>query len=57
MTFAWYGHLRYSKLQDGQVMPLWKVILLSWGIAFFEYLFMVPANRWGDGTFGGCGVV
>jgi uncharacterized protein (DUF486 family) len=48
MTFAWYGHLRYAKLKDGVFLPLWKVILLSWGIAFFEYIFMVPANRWGN---------
>lgn len=41
MTFAWYGHLKY------QGVALWKVILISWGIAFFEYCFMVPANRFG----------
>jgi uncharacterized protein len=41
MTFAWYNHLRY------QQMPLWKAILISWGIAFFEYCLMVPANRHG----------
>lgn len=41
MTFAWYGHLKYKEL------PLWLVILASWGIAFFEYCLMVPANRWG----------
>ncbi len=41
MTFAWYYHLK----QDG--WPLWKAILISWGIAFFEYCLMVPANRWG----------
>lgn len=41
MTIAWYGHLRH------QQMPLWKAILFSWGIAFFEYCLMVPANRWG----------
>ncbi|MCX7626256.1 MAG: DMT family protein [Candidatus Sumerlaeaceae bacterium] len=41
MTFAWYGHLRFREL------PLWQVILVSWGIAFIEYLFMVPANRLG----------
>jgi hypothetical protein len=41
MTFAWYGHLK----KDG--MPLWKAILISWGIAFFEYCLMVPANRMG----------
>ncbi|MGB9691803.1 MAG: DMT family protein [Candidatus Sumerlaeaceae bacterium] len=41
MTFAWYGHLRFRE------MPLWQVIPTSWGIAFIEYLFMVPANRLG----------
>jgi uncharacterized protein (DUF486 family) len=41
MTYAWYGHLK----QTG--MPLWKAILISWGIAFFEYCLMVPANRFG----------
>ena len=51
MTFAWYGHLKYSKLAGGGIMPLWKVILMSWGIAFFEYLLMVPANRWGSANY------
>ena len=41
MTFAWYGHLKNAAI------PLWKAILFSWGIAFFEYLLMVPANRIG----------
>jgi uncharacterized protein len=41
MTFAWYGHLKDTSV------PLWKAILVSWGIAFFEYCLMVPANRWG----------
>ncbi len=41
MTFAWYGHLKQID------MSLWKVILISWGIAFFEYCLMVPANRLG----------
>jgi uncharacterized protein (DUF486 family) len=41
MTFAWYGHLKYTS------KPLWIVILVSWGIAFFEYCFQVPANRLG----------
>src|SRR5438034_5147092 len=41
MTFAWYGHLRYTGT------AIWKVILISWGIAFFEYCFMIPANRIG----------
>ena len=41
MTFAWYGNLKNTEL------PIWKAILISWGIAFFEYLLMVPANRLG----------
>lgn len=46
MTFAWYGHLRSLK-----EAPLWVAILASWGIAFFEYCLMVPANRMGFGHF------
>ena len=42
MTFAWYGHLKYKS------SPLLVVILASWGVAFFEYLLMVPANRLGS---------
>ncbi|HIQ89380.1 TPA: DMT family protein [Candidatus Galligastranaerophilus faecipullorum] len=42
MTFAWYGHLRHRQ------SALWIVILVSWGIAFFEYCFQVPANRIGS---------
>lgn len=45
MTFAWYGHLKY------RAAPLLTVILISWLIAFFEYCFMVPANRIGYGQF------
>ena len=45
MTFAWYGHLKFKS------SPLWLVILVSWGIAFFEYLFMIPANRWGSSSY------
>ncbi|MBN8685416.1 MAG: DMT family protein [Chitinophagales bacterium] len=41
MTFAWYYHLKH------QGWPLWKAILVSWGIALFEYILMVPANRFG----------
>lgn len=41
MTFAWYGHLKYKQA------PLWMAIVASWGIAFFEYCLMVPANRFG----------
>ncbi len=46
MTFAWYGHLKYLDSK-----PLYFAILVSWGIAFFEYLLQVPANRFGYGTF------
>jgi uncharacterized protein len=45
MTFAWYGHLKYRQV------PLLEVILVSWGIAFFEYCFQVPANRIGSYQF------
>jgi uncharacterized protein (DUF486 family) len=45
MTFAWYGHLNYKH------QPLWIVVLVSWGIAFFEYCLQVPANRIGHGHF------
>jgi uncharacterized protein (DUF486 family) len=45
MTFAWYGHLKYRD------SPLWKAIVVSWLIAFFEYCLQVPANRIGAGRF------
>ena len=45
MTFAWYGHLKFRNA------PLLKVIAISWGIAFFEYCFQVPANRIGSYEF------
>ena len=48
MTFAWYGHLKY-----GHGWPLWKAILVSWGIALFEYCLAVPANRLGYSHFSG----
>jgi uncharacterized protein len=41
MTFAWYGNLKNTTL------PIWKLVLISWGIAFFEYCLMVPANKLG----------
>jgi uncharacterized protein len=46
MTFAWYGHLKEHKSS-----ALWIVVLMSWGIAFFEYCFQVPANRIGSQYF------
>jgi uncharacterized protein (DUF486 family) len=45
MTFAWYGHLKHKNA------PLWLAVLVSWGIAFFEYWLAVPANRWGSGVY------
>ena len=45
MTIAWYGHLRHKD------SALWKVILISWLIAFVEYCFQVPANRWGNAQY------
>jgi uncharacterized protein (DUF486 family) len=45
MTLAWYGHLKFK------ATPLWIVVLLSWGIAFFEYWLAVPANRWGHAVY------
>ena len=45
MTFAWYGHLKYKS------SPLFLVILVSWGIAFFEYVLQVPANRLGSAVY------
>ncbi|MGO4223501.1 DMT family protein [Lysobacter sp. TAF61] len=45
MTFAWYGHLKYKST------PLMAAILVSWGIAFFEYCLMVPANRIGSAVY------
>lgn len=53
MTLAWYGHLRLKQLTWGQNLGLWSVILLSWGIALFEYMLQVPANRIGFREFGG----
>jgi uncharacterized protein (DUF486 family) len=45
MTFAWYGHLKYK------TTALWIAILVSWGIAFFEYCLAVPANRLGSSVY------
>ncbi len=45
MTFAWYGHLKFKE----SWLPL--VVLVSWGIAFFEYWLAVPANRWGSAVY------
>lgn len=53
MTFAWYGHLKFKEMKWFESLGLFSIILISWGIAFFEYCFQVPANRIGfDGNGG-----
>ncbi len=47
MTLAWYGHLKMKEFKWFESLPLFVIILLSWGIALFEYFFQVPANRIG----------
>lgn len=47
MTLAWYGHLKFKEMKWFGALPLVAVILISWGIALFEYFFQVPANRIG----------
>ncbi len=53
MTFAWYGHLKMREFKWFDSLPLVVVILISWGIALFEYFFQVPANRIGFNENGG----
>jgi uncharacterized protein (DUF486 family) len=53
MTFAWYGHLKFNEISSLKSLGLFSVILISWGIAFFEYCFQVPANRIGYNGYGG----
>ncbi len=53
MTFAWYGHLKFKQMNWLSNIGLLGFILLSWGIAFFEYCFQVPANRIGFSENGG----
>ena len=53
MTFAWYGHLKLQEMKISSNWPLILVILFSWGIALFEYMFQVPANRLGFNGNGG----
>lgn len=53
MTFAWYGHLKFKEFTWGKNLTMFTIILISWGMAFFEYLFQVPANEKGfDGNGG-----
>lgn len=53
MTFAWYGHLRFREIKWLEALGLFGIILISWLIAFFEYVFQVPANRIGYQENGG----
>lgn len=53
MTLAWYGHLKFKEYSWFSSLPLITVILISWGIAFFEYCLQVPANRIGFSSNGG----
>ena len=53
MTFAWYGHLKFKEMKWSQNLPLVAIILISWGIALFEYMLQVPANRIGFREHGG----
>jgi uncharacterized protein (DUF486 family) len=53
MTFAWYGHLKLQEMKISSDWPLILVIVLSWGMAFFEYCAQVPANRIGFSENGG----
>src|SRR6187401_2028893 len=53
MTFAWYGHLQFKKISWLQGVRLIGAILISWGLAFFEYVFQVPANKLGFRENGG----
>ncbi|HET8964201.1 MAG TPA: DMT family protein [Chitinophagales bacterium] len=53
MTFAWYGHLKFKQMNWFNSLGLVSIILISWGIALFEYSFQVPANRIGFNENGG----
>jgi len=53
MTFAWYGHLKFKEMKWSASLPLISIILISWGIALFEYVLQVPANRIGFKGYGG----
>lgn len=53
MTMAWYGHLKFKDYSWGRGMGMFSMILISWGMAFFEYCFQVPANEIGFADNGG----
>lgn len=53
MTLAWYGHLKFKEYSWGKNLGMFAIIIISWGLAFFEYLFQVPANEQGFNENGG----
>lgn len=53
MTFAWYGHLKFKEWKSFENLSLAVIILISWGLALFEYIFQVPANKMGFKENGG----
>lgn len=53
MTLAWYGHLKFKEMKWSASLSLITIILISWGIALFEYILQVPANRIGFKSYGG----
>ncbi len=53
MTIAWYGHLKFTQFKEFAKLGIVSIVLISWGIAFFEYCFQVPANRIGYKAYGG----
>jgi uncharacterized protein len=53
MTLAWYGHLKFKDYSWGKNLGMFAIIIISWGLAFFEYLFQVPANEQGFKDNGG----
>lgn len=53
MTLAWYGHLKFKDMTWSKNLGLLAIILISWGIALFEYMLQVPANRMGFKEYGG----
>jgi len=53
MTFAWYGHLKFKEMKWSENLGLISIVLISWGIALFEYALQVPANRIGFKENGG----
>ena len=53
MTLAWYGHLKFAEMRWFSKLGIFSVILIAWGIAFFEYCLQVPANRIGYQAYGG----